>query len=277
MGGIIVGKYSPKQRSVYGAYYNLETLMTLAPERQRMLELIRRNIQHHGRHIYAVTGGDTPRFLYTIGLYETSGFELLFAGGAIFDKRSIASVLNQAARLIEDGAEPAHLRLKSEKLGPVRCVKTDQSWVSRLLLGALDYYDIPSIPVWQIIPEEAEKVSIDIPDTAEPFSEAMHPVWRWLDKDCPHDVPRDSVAIADLDMLLGYAASEVMRWDIAEWEIYSGEKPESQASTYRVPLAVLLAFDPSLLPAVDLPVGRGLLREFNKRGVAGPWEPWGAS
>lgn len=251
--------------------------MPLVSERQRMLELIRRNIQNHGRHIYAVAPGCAPQFFYTIGLYEMSGFELLFAGGAIFDKRSIASVLNQAARLIEEGAEPAKIRLHSEALGPVRCVKTDPSWVSGLLLGALDYYNLSSLPVWQLIPENVEKLSIDIPDTAEPFSEAGHPVWRWLEKECPYDVLKDSVAVADLDMLLGYAASEVMRWETSEWEVYSGEKPESEASTYRVPLASLLAFDPSLLPVIDLPVGRGLLREFDEAGVAGPWEPWGAS
>lgn len=249
--------------------------MIAASERHRMLERIRSNIHNHGRHIYAVAAGSSPQFLYTIGLYEKSGLELLFAGGALFEKRAIASVLNRAAHLIEEGEDPSTLRMEINELGPLRCVKVDQSWVSRLLLGALDYYDRPELPVWQLVPEDAEKASIDIPDTALPFSETAHPVWRWLDKDCPDDLCRDFVAVTDLDMLLGYAASEVMRWEASEWEIFSGEKPECESATYRVPLATLLAFDTSLLPALDLAVGRGLIREFNSEGSAGPWEPWG--
>lgn len=244
-------------------------------ERQRMRALIHQNIQTHGRHVYSVTGGHSPRFVYTIGLYEKAGAELLFAGGALFDTRAIASALNRAAQLIEEGAEPSQLRLDSDQLGPLTCVQADPSWGSRLLLGALDHYDLPGIPVWQLVPDDPEKTSIDIPDTRVPFSETAHPVWRWLEQECPHALPQDSIAITDLDLLLGYSASEVMRWDNAEWQIYSGDKPDSAANTYHVPLAILLAFDDTLLPAVDLAVGRGLIREFDANGTAGPWTPWG--
>lgn len=249
--------------------------MALENERLRMIDLIRSNIQKFGRHVYSVRGGESPRFLYTIGLFEKSGAELLFAGGAIFDERAVGSVLNTVARLIEEGADPSQLRIETQALGPVRLIRVDPSWVSKLLLGALDYYDVKDLPTWQIVPIETEKVSIDIPNTAEPYSPTGHPVWRWLDGAWPYDIPRDGVAITDLDMMLGYAASEVMRWESAEWEIYSGEKPEYEEDAYRVPLATLLAFDASLEPAVDLRIGRGMIRDYDDNGRAGPWEPWG--
>lgn len=249
--------------------------MTSDAARQNAHERIRRNIQDHGRHIYAVFGGDSPRFLYTIGLYEKAGAELLFAGGAIFHDRAVAALLNRVAAMIEDGQDPEALRISCDDLGPVRLVLADQSWVSRLCLGALDYYGCAGLPVWQILPDDAERTSIDIPNTAEPFSGSAHPVWQWLEQDCPYPIPEGSVAITDLDLMLGYAASEAMRWQATQWQVYSGDKPDSAADTYHVPLATLLAFDASLLPALDLGVGRGLIREFDAKGIAGPWSPWG--
>ncbi|PIE10545.1 MAG: hypothetical protein CSA72_08550 [Rhodobacterales bacterium] len=249
--------------------------MTSALDRRKMLDRIRITIQEYGRHVYSVSGGHSPRFLYTIGLYGKAGVELLFAGGAIYDERALASLLNRAAVLIEDGDDPSQLHMQDDQLGPVRLVRADQSWVSRLLLGALDYYDIAELPVWQLVPEDTESASFDIPNTTEPFSEPAHPAWRWLDEDCPYNLPPDSIAITDLDLMLGYGASEVMRWDSAEWEIYSGEKPTHEADTYRVPLAPLLAFDAALAPAAELAVGRGLIRDYTADGSPGPWQPWG--
>lgn len=268
-GKSILEGVNKKQQSVRGKP------MISASDKDRMLKRIGGNIRDHGRHIYSVTGGYSPRFLYTIGLYEKAGVELLFAGGAFVEAREIASVLNRAAVLIENGHEPSQLHLRCDHLGAMRLVQTDTSWASRLLLGALDYYDLPALPVWQLIPEDVEKSSIDIPNTAEPFREKADPAWRWLEQKCPHDIAQGSMAITDMDLLLGYGASEIMRWEVDEWEIYSGEKPTGEAGTYRVPLAPLLAFDASLLPALDLAVGRGLIRSFNQDGSAQPWQPWG--
>lgn len=247
--------------------------MTPESQRQKMLTLIRRNIQTHGRHIYSVIGGESPQFLYTIGLYEKSGVELVFAGGALFEKRSIASLLNRAAAIVETGQRPSDLRMHDDDIGPVRLIKTHQSWVSRLLLGALDYYDIPNLPVWQMIPEDDERYSFDIPNTAKSFDVNSHPVWRWFDQACPQEIPKNSIAVSDLDVMLGYAATEITRRTNLEWEVYSAGQPDCEALTYRVPLITLLAFDDTLLPAVDIPIGQGLVRSFNTQGTANAWVP----
>ena len=48
-----------------------------------VLKKIKDNIGYFGYHTYLITGGSTPRFLYTIGLTEGVGGEVIFAGGII--------------------------------------------------------------------------------------------------------------------------------------------------------------------------------------------------
>ena len=65
--------------------------------------------------------------------------------------------------------------------------------------------------------------------------------------------------------------TEVMRWEEDEWEIFAGAGPDATEDEKRVvPLGILLSADPSLLPAVDLPVGTGLWRDAQSE-----WHPWG--
>lgn len=83
-------------------------------------------------------------------------------------------------------------------------------------------------------------------------------------------MPKDSVALTDLNSLRGARITEVMRWEEDEWEIFSGAGPEIQESARRViPLGVLLEADISLLPVVNLRVGTGLWRDENSE-----WSPW---
>lgn len=244
-------------------------------ERRRMLDLIRRNIETFGRHVYVVRGGESPRFVYTIGLKERANCELVFAGGAIFSDRTVGRILNTISQRIEAGAAPGGLEVTIESIGTFRLAPVDPDWVARLLLGALDYYDIETVTAWQVVPMDEEQRFIDIPDMSRPWSPDVQFVWRWLEGGWPYEIPQSSVALTDLDAMLGYSASEVMRWEETEWEIYSGEKPDREDDAYRVPLATLIAFDASLEPAVHLRVGRGLIREFSADGEAGDWDDWG--
>jgi hypothetical protein len=83
-------------------------------------------------------------------------------------------------------------------------------------------------------------------------------------------VPKDSVALTDLDVLRGARITEVMRWEEDQWEIFSGSGPEIPESERRVvPLGILLETDESLVQAVDLRVGTGFWRDEDSE-----WNPW---
>jgi hypothetical protein len=57
--------------------------------------------------------------------------------------------------------------------------------------------------------------------------------------------------------------------------MFSGAGPEvPEEEVFPVPLATLLAFDPSLEPALDLRIGSGLFREHDQTGRALAWQPW---
>jgi hypothetical protein len=87
----------------------------------------------------------------------------------------------------------------------------------------------------------------------------------------PYPVPRESVALTDLGALQGKRITEVMRWEQDEWEMFAGAGPDIPEVERRVvPLGILLAADPSLLPTVDLRVGTGFWRDAQSE-----WHPWG--
>jgi hypothetical protein len=112
-----------------------------------------------------------------------------------------------------------------------------------------------------------------VPDLSHPWTAAEGHGWRWLFDEWPYPVPKNSMALTDLDALRGKRITELMRWEEDEWEIFSGAGPDFPESERRVvPLGVLLAADSSLLPVVHLPVGKGLWRDMGAE-----WQPWGAS
>src|SRR5687767_14136106 len=123
--------------------------------RDKALALIRDNIAAYGWHIYIVSGGPTPRFSYTIGLFEKYGVELMFPGGSFYYAREIANIINATA----DEAESAGLREGSifnlEPLGAFALGPVHDSWPKELMLGAFDYYDRDSVPALQLKPDAA--------------------------------------------------------------------------------------------------------------------------
>jgi len=147
--------------------------------------------------------------------------------------------------------------------------KVNTSWATALMLGAFDYYPGKSIEAYQIVPDEAHR-TIDVPNLSQPWSPTHTPAWRWLNEEWTYYVPKDSVALTDLNALRGARVTEVMRWEEDEWEIFSGAGPEIPESERRVvPLGVLLEADKSLLPAIDLHVGTGFWRNEDSE-----WNPW---
>src|SRR5688572_27021237 len=53
--------------------------MNWKKEREKALELIRKNIDRHGYHLYVVGGSSVPRWCYTIGFKDALGGELVLA------------------------------------------------------------------------------------------------------------------------------------------------------------------------------------------------------
>jgi hypothetical protein len=82
---------------------NVENLLTfdfterrecdrMSADRAKALDLIKRNIEKSGFHIYLVAGGGrTPRFVYTIGLRESLGAELVLAGALYYEDKDETS------------------------------------------------------------------------------------------------------------------------------------------------------------------------------------------
>ena len=228
---------------------------------------IAHNIAEFGRHIYRVLGGKVPRFCYTIGHTEREVPELILAGAAWMPGDLVSQRLNQIGEQLQTGA-PA------SSLGGFRLGVVDPSWISRLMLGAVQRYGEARVSALQLIPE-GEDHTIDVPDMRQPFAPEEHPVWKWLDAPWPYALPPETPVVTNLDALQGYAISELARWEELEWEMFSGSGPElPRDQLLLVPLATLLAFDPSLEAALEIAVGSGLYRTFDDNGVAGAWQPW---
>ena len=57
------------------------------------------------------------------------------------------------------------------ELGTFELGAVDRSWASELILGAIDYYDDPAVPVLQLRPESP---TIDVPDMAQARADQIY-------------------------------------------------------------------------------------------------------
>jgi hypothetical protein len=236
--------------------------------RASALDRIRDNIARHGHHVYLVSGGDAlPRYVYTIGLSERVGAELILAGAIIFMGKDAIRIVNTIAA--EWDSTKASYTIES--LGRFSLRKADPSWTGPLMLGAVDFYGHTSIQAWQIVPEPAYW-TVDIPDMRKPWSATEEPVWQWLHIPWALPVPAASTAVTDLAALRGERVTEAARWEEDQWELFVGEGPEVPEEEVRiVPLGTLLGADSTLVPVTSLAVGQGICRDPEE----GDWEEWG--
>lgn len=245
--------------------------MTDDTTREAALNDIRHNIAEHGFHTYVVTGSGVPHYGYTIGLSESLRVELVLAGSYFYELTEVSKIIRTIARELRSPVTE-EITINARPWGVFSLRKVDMSWARALMLGAFDYYKVKTIDAYQIVPDEAHW-TVEIPDLSRPWSPALAPAWRWLQEPWTYAVPRDSVAITNLDALRGRRITEVMRWEEDEWEIFAGAGPDTTEAERRVvPLGILVAADPSLIPAVDLQIGTGLWRD-----EASEWHPWGSS
>jgi hypothetical protein len=249
----------------------------MKPDRARAIDLIKHNIEKSGFHIYLVAGGSpTPRFLYTIGLRESLGAELVLAGALYYeDKDDVLEIMHSVRKQLAKGVQGKlgptwQSTFTVRRFGSFTLRKAHSSWTRQLLLGTLDYYGIKDVDAYQVVPEEKHR-TIDVPNMASEWSAAREPIWQWLhDATWEYPVPRASEAMTNLDALRGEPITEACRWEEEYWELFAGAGPDVPEHEARlVPLGCLLATDPSLARIVELKIGEGVWREDD-----GDWNEW---
>jgi len=240
-------------------------------KRQAILDKIRASIDSHGYHVRIVDSGPSPRFAYTIGLHPKLGFEIVFAEGFFFMTSEMIGVVNAIARRLQAGETFGKSGLSVDGSGSFVLSEADASWTTKMLLGAMDYFNIELLRAFQISPDRGHW-TIDVPDMQEPWNPAVQQIWKWLEADWSYPIALNSKAITNIDALRGHPVTEVTRWEDDEWEMFAGASPEIEKSDIRaVPLGTMIALDETLRSVFDLELGSGLWRNEED----GTWQAWG--
>lgn len=238
-------------------------------QKKPVLDRIREDITRSGQHVYVVSGGETPRFAYTIGVSESVGVELILAGAIFYVKDEVVKIINDIAAQLK--AQRDREDFEVDGLGSFTLRKAHSSWAAKFMLGAFDYYKKRDIPALQIVPDKAHW-TIDVPDMSAAWSASSEPVWRWLEAPWTFPVPKDSTATTNLAALRGERITEVTRWEENEWEMFAGPGPDVTRDDMRVvALGTLVAADKSLVPVVNLAMEEGIWRDADPDSE---WHPW---
>ena len=242
----------------------------MSKEKKAFKELVHSNIEEYGYHITIVGGAIEPRFAYSIGLSTQFNFELVFAGGIYYLKDQVLQVFNKIVDNLRTGSWTSGGRITMDSLGEFSFLTVLKSWSKMMLLGAADYYKNANIQAYQIVPD-ATHFTYDIPDMSREWTVSTEPVWQWLDREWPYNVPKTSKVITNLEALQGECITELTRWEEDEWEMFAGPGPDVQEGDIRiVSLGTILGIDNTLLQAVEHEVGNGLWRTDKDSG----WHKW---
>ncbi len=237
--------------------------------RAAALDQIRRNVALYGFHTHVIAGGGEPRYAYTIGLRQSLGAEVILAGAYYYLLNELPIIVKRIVAELKPPVAWDSRKVDLGSWGVFSFRKVHMSWAANLMLGALDFYQVGDIEAFQIVPDDAH-FTVDIPNLGETRSPHAGPAWREL-RDWPYPIPMKSVGKTNLAALRGERITEVARWEEDEWELFAGAGPDVSEDERRVvPLRVLLASDQSLIPIVNLPIGRGLWRDADSE-----WHPWG--
>ncbi|SHN34370.1 DUF4262 domain-containing protein [Chitinophaga sp. CF418] len=240
-------------------------------EKKQFLESIKSHIDNSGFHITLVSAATTPRWAYTIGLKEKYNMELVFAGGIFYMARDVNSILHQVVGEIVKRDGNYFESIDLEDLGVFSIRHVDHSWARRLMLGVYDYYKIEKVNAFQIVPDE-DHFTLDVPDMTKSFDTTMEPVWQWFEKDWDLDIPEKSTVTTNIEVLMGTPITEIVRWEDDYWEMFSEVGPDGPNEWKRVvSIGTIIAIDPSVTPALNLPLEKGFLRDSKDDD----WRDWG--
>lgn len=239
-------------------------------DRNTLLQQIQSNINIHGYHITSVAGTVLPRFVYTIGCTDLFGSDLVFCGGEAYSQDDMVQIIKKMVTALKNGVQWKNLTLQVDNLGSFSLSEVDNSWSKLITLGIFDYYKKNDVQVLQISPSQ-DRWTLDIPDMTKPFNVESEPVWQWLIKEWNYPIPSTSTVVTNVEVLYGEKATQVIRWEHDEWEIFS--KPVEDVpkdDMCAMPLAILLGIDESLQAAIHLQTGDGLWRDKGKL----LWNEW---
>jgi hypothetical protein len=240
-------------------------------EKNSFKKLIGANIEQFGFHITVVNSDAIPRYAYTIGLTDSLGFELVFAGGTHFLKDDLFEIFNRIADGLKGAAKQDCTELMIASLGLFTLSIADTSWCNLLMLGVFDYYNVSIMKGLQIIPDSSH-FTLDVPTMSQSFDVIANPIWRWLKQEWEYNVPKSSKVVTNLSALSGHTITEITRWEDDQWEMFAGAGPDVNQSDIRiVPLGTILGIDDSVFPATELNIGKGLWREEGQLA----WNDWG--
>jgi hypothetical protein len=243
----------------------------MSNERMSFKELVRSNIDREGYHITIVGGAIEPRFAYSIGLSTQFNFELVFSGGIYYLKDQVLKIFHEIVSSLKSGRWAPDEKIEIDTLGEFSFLSVDRSWSKMMLLGVFDHYKEADIQAYQIVPE-ASHFTYDTPDMSREWSVSSEPVWQWLNSKWPYNVPESSTVVTNLEALCGEPITELMRWEKDEWEMFAGPGPDVKKEDTRVvSLGTILGIDKTLLPAVDIEIGKGLWRTDKDS----EWQNWG--
>jgi hypothetical protein len=239
-------------------------------EKNQFLELINSNIEKHKFHLTTVNSLIEPRYVYSIGLKELFGFELIFAGAIYYLKEDVSQIFEEIVEHLRKGENMAIKKIKVGNIGNFSFSNVDESWSKLMMLGVFDYYKIEEINAFQIIPDSFH-FTFDTPDMSKKFNISSEPVWQWLVKEWDYNVPSNSSVATNVAALLGKPITEIVRCEINEWEMFAGAGPDVEIKDMRVvSLGTILGIDESLIPAINLNTGEGLWRET----INSNWNKW---
>lgn len=239
--------------------------------KKRMLEQIRKNIETCGFHIYQIPPGPCPRYLYTIGLSEKIGFELILAGTSYLEDDNAGELV----QLIGDELlKTKSKRSFSKKLGrqsiEFRITKVHPTWSEKLILGAADYYQSPTIKAMHLTIEEKFQ-TLDCADLTKPFGKTAMSAWKWLACKWPFKIPEESMALTNLNALFGKRLTQIACWENDTWAVFSGFTENQPYSRIReVALGTFLGIDSSLEFIPRMKLNDSFWRARGKT----EWEDW---
>ncbi|KFF13760.1 DUF4262 domain-containing protein [Flavobacterium hydatis] len=241
-------------------------------EKEEFKLIIDSHIKNLGYHVTTVAGKSAlPRYSYSIGLEDTVGFELVFAGGEIFNLKEVSEIIKNIIEKLKIDSDWENKTFRLEDLKSYTLSKVNESWISLMLDGIVDYYKGKKIIVLQIIPDQKNK-TLDVPDMSIEFNAERNKIWQWLINEWTYPIAEGTLVFTNTEALFGEKITELMRWEEDEWEMFTENSDEiDKANIKIVPFGVLLGIDATLIEALNVKVGKGLWREDDSL----EWNAWG--
>lgn len=239
------------------------------PHKQKFLDRIGSNIKTFGYHLTTVAGNSPlPRYVYSIGLTEKIGFELIFAGDGLYNIDELKIIIERIVIECETlNLENIEYKVALSEANSL--INVDNSWSQLMMLGVYDFYNVTEFKAMQIIPD-SEHLTLDIPNMAKEYNE-NEPIWKWLTVEWTLSVPSGSIVITNYSTLLGEKITEATRWEEDEWEAFVGESEDMKKEDMRImPLGVLIGIDSSTMTFANLKIGKGIYREETDL----VWQAW---